>query len=209
MKKMKKMFAMLLCLAMILAPVQSFALTAEVQAATAVKREVKYNSKNGRHYLYENGKRITVKNRWVTISGKGTYYFGPGGYALAAPREEKTVYNIVTKKIGGKIYGFDSRARRVTGLYYRMDGTCFYFNSKGVYSQTETKKYRPASSKKTTKEIRGILDKAGKPLKTVNNGSSCFVANATDFAILYKHYQVQYTKENRNGKIHITGIWPR
>lgn len=214
MKKLKKILAVILCLVMIQAPVQIFTQTTEVQAA--VKKQVKYNKNNGRYYYYENGKRVNVKNKWITVS-KQRYYFGSGGYAYAAPREDGVVYNIVTKEIGSKVYGFDSRGRMVkNGLYYRADGVCFYFNSRGEYSQSATKKYRaltpkghPAVQKKSASYARKLLDKLSKPKKVENLGSSCVIMNGTDYRAIYAHYELQYTRDNKTKEAFVTGIWPR
>lgn len=214
MKKLKRILAVLLCLVMIQAPIQIFSQTTEVQAA--VKREVKYNSKAKKYYYYENGKKVDKRGEWITISGKGTFYMCKDGYAVSAPKEDGVTYNIITKKIGGKTYGFDSKARRVkNGLYYTMRGTCYYFDSKGVYSQKETKKYRPLSptgnpvlQMKSVTKARQLLDKMSKP-KIKNAGSSCVINGGTDYNAIYPHFELQYTKINKTGKMFVTGIWPR
>ncbi len=214
MRKLKRILAVLLCLVMIQAPVQIFTQAAEVQAAT--KKQVKYSTKDEKYYYYENGKRVKLKSKWVTVSGR-KYYFGKEGYAFAAPKEEGVTYNIITKRIGSKTYGFDSKARMVkSGLYYKLDGTCYYFNSKGEYSQKETKKYsglvpkrNPAIEKKSVTAARKLLDKLGKPKKIVNKGSSCVVLNATDYSVIYAHYELQFARDNRTKKEVVTGIWPR
>lgn len=215
MKKLKRIFAVLLCLVMIQAPVQIFMRTAEVQAA--MKKEVKYNSKNGKYYYYENGKKVNKVNKWVTDSNGQKYYFGSKGYAFAAPKEDDVKYNVIIKKIGSRTYGFDNRGRMVkNGLYYALNGNCYYFNSKGVYLLNTTKKYRalaptgyPAEDKKSVTQARNLLNKIEKPIKEVKNGSSCIIPNGTDYRIIYKHFEVQYAKDNKTKQTFVTGIWPR
>lgn len=218
MKKLKKTLAALLCLVMILAPVQIFAETTE---APAVKQEVRLNKNNGRYYYYENGKRVTKRNVWVKIksgASKGVYYFQKNGTACAAEKLPGMNYNIRNQKIGKYYYGFDNKGRRVTGLWYKADGTAYYFNSNGTCNSTVSRKYRalsprmnPVMEQKSVSNARKLLDKLGRPRAIKSNGDSCVLESGlgTDYIAVYAHYELQYTKYNKTGKTFVTGIWPR
>lgn len=219
MKKLKKFLAVLLCLVMLQVPAEIFTQTAEVQAATTVKQEIRLNSKNGKYYYYENGKRVNVRSKWITVKSgkqKGTYYFQKNGTACAATKLKGINYNVTTVTIKGKVYGFNNKGQRVTGLYYKNNGTCYYFNSNGTYNSKETAKYRvlvpkrsPAIDKKSAATAKKLLQKFGKLQKTVTIGDSCAIENSVDRDYLYPHFILQVARNKSTGKEYVLGIYPR
>ncbi|MCD7743918.1 MAG: hypothetical protein LUI13_01280 [Lachnospiraceae bacterium] len=153
MKKMlQKLFLFALCLTLALSPAVS-----NVVGGTTITAQAATKSglvkKNGKYYYYKNGKKVT--NTWKTVtttskSGKKTknkYYFGSNGVAVMAKSTTNATYNIKLKTIKGKKYGFDTKARLVSGIYVNENNLKFYyFNSKGVYNAAKSKTLRAAAT---------------------------------------------------------------
>lgn len=95
MKKLKKFFAVVLCLLFVAAPAASVAVPVTTQAA--VKTQLK--KVKGNYYAYENGKKVCSK--WRTIkSGKTSYryYFGKNGAAYKADKDSLGKHGVIVKK---------------------------------------------------------------------------------------------------------------
>lgn len=201
MKRMKKILLVLLCLILVQAPAVTWTQPVSVQAATVKNGLVK---KGSNYYYYKNGKLL--KNAWKTI-GKNRYYFGKTGAAYKAKATPGMTYNINLKKIKGKYYGFDSKARMVKGIYSSAMGDLYAFNTKtGVYDSAKTKKLRKAGAyKKTSEDLRKLL---GKPLKTAKN-NSCFDFGGDGYTLTYKYFRVSLFRYRATGKEIVLGFEPR
>lgn len=140
MKKFKKVFAVLLLMLLVTAPVVTAA-TQPVTVEAAAKKKTKLKKVKGKYYAYENGKKVC--NKWRTIKvGKKKYrfYFDKKGRAYQANKAAMGKTGVLVKKIKGKYYGFDYQGHMVKGLRggstsaYSMPNL-YFFNSKGVYDK--------------------------------------------------------------------------
>ena len=140
MKKFKKVFAVLLLMLLVTAPVVTAA-TQPVTVEAAAKKKTKLKKVKGKYYAYENGKKVC--NKWRTIKvGKKKYrfYFDKKGRAYQANKAAMGKTGVFVKKIKGKYYGFDYQGHMVKGLRggstsaYSMPNL-YFFNSKGVYDK--------------------------------------------------------------------------
>ena len=107
MKKFKKVFAVLLLMLLIAAPVVTAA-TQPVTVEAAARTKTKLKKVKGKYYAYENGKKVC--NKWRTIKvGKKKYrfYFDKKGRAYQANKAAMGKTGVLVKKIKGKYYGFD------------------------------------------------------------------------------------------------------
>ena len=146
MKKFKKVFAVLLLMLLVTAPVVTAA-TQPVTVEAAAKKKTKLKKVKGKYYAYENGKKVC--NKWRTIKvGKKKYrfYFDKKGRAYQANKAAMGKTGVLVKKIKGKYYGFDYQGHMVKGLRggstsaYSMPNL-YFFNSKGVYDKKKTVMY--------------------------------------------------------------------
>ncbi|MCC8067115.1 MAG: hypothetical protein LIO94_08455 [Clostridiales bacterium] len=192
-KLMKKVLIFLLCIAMAQTPALSDIFgSAGVTALAATKNGLV--KKNGKYYYYKDGKKL--KNTWKTVtttssSGKKTknkYYFGANGAAIMATSVMDSTYTIKTKTINGKKYGFDTKARMVTGLYVNETNSKFYyFNAKGVYNAKKTQKLRKAS--KRGSDLAALVKLLGEPNKRTESNSCITVEETGD---VYIYITLQY-----------------
>lgn len=116
MKKFKKLFAVMLCLLMMLTPVISDQQAVTVQAATKMTAVKQVKTKSGKRYGYD-AKGKMIKNQWGKSSSGCIYYFQKNGAAYQADKDFQGRYGIVIKKIDNKYYGFDVYGHRVTGFH--------------------------------------------------------------------------------------------
>lgn len=204
MKKSKKIFAVVLCLLLMLTPLASIAVPTTVQAAA----KTTLKQKDGEIFAYENGKKVS--SQWRTI-GKYKYYFGKDGAAYQADRSMGGKHCIVIKTINKKKYAFDISGHMVTGA--RVGSTSlygmpklFYFNTKtGAYDASKTAKYRKAATTSTFKKsnsaatIKKLLGKAKKV--SVNKGTSCFLdGNGKDVQYTYEHIILNVFRPNGSSR---------
>ena len=117
MKKFKKVFAVLLLMLLVTAPVVTAA-TQPVTVEAAAKKKTKLKKVKGKYYAYENGKKVC--NKWRTIKvGKKKYrfYFDKKGRAYQADRKLLwATTGVVVKKINGRYYGFDYQGHMMKGI---------------------------------------------------------------------------------------------
>ena len=98
MKKFKKLFAVMLCLLMMLTPVISDQQAVTVQAATKMTAVKQVKTKSGKRYGYD-AKGKMIKNQWGKSSSGCIYYFQKNGAAYQADKDFQGRYGIVIKKI--------------------------------------------------------------------------------------------------------------
>ena len=113
MKKFKKVFAVLLLMLLVTAPVVTAA-TQPVTVEAAAKKKTKLKKVKGKYYAYEKGKKVC--NKWRTIKvGKKKYrfYFDKKGRAYKANKAAMGKTGVLVKKIKGKYYGFDYQGHMV------------------------------------------------------------------------------------------------
>ena len=210
MKEMKKLLFALLCLVLVQTVFISGSAVTEVKAAT-VKSGLK--KEKGNYYYYVKGKKIT--NQWKTIKttskGKTTsykYYFGKNGAAYMAPVPyDKSKYNVLVKKIGGKQYGFDQSAHLVgKGDYVTADFIFYSFTKAGVVDSARTKAVRKAAKYKSdSTALRKLL---GKPKKEKKIGQACmFLKGEIAYDLTYASLTVGVCR--LNGKEYVSGVYPR
>ncbi|MCD8336643.1 MAG: hypothetical protein LUD18_05080 [Lachnospiraceae bacterium] len=190
---LKKALLLILCLAMMQTPAVSNVLGGtSITAQAATKNGLV--KKNGKYYYYKNG--VKLKNTWKTVtktssSGKTTtnrYYFGSNGAAVMATTTMDCTYNIKLKTINGKKYGFDTKARLVSGTYVNEEtGKLYYFSSKGVYKEAKTKKLRAAA--KRGSDLAKLVKLLGTPKKRTES-NSCLILGYTDITLTYAHFTV-------------------
>ncbi len=119
------------------------------------KRATGFVNRNGALYYYSNSTGKMVRGKWLTKGGK-KYYLTKSGKALTSQWLSQS----------GKKYYFNAKSRMVTGLK-QIDGSLYYFNSKGVMyaakwytnSKTGSKYYLSKSGKALTSSW---LTKSGK-----------------------------------------------
>ena len=98
MKKFKKVFAVLLLMLLIAAPVVTAA-TQPVTVEAAARTKTKLKKVKGKYYAYENGKKVC--NKWRTIKvGKKKYrfYFDKKGRAYQANKAAMGKTGVLVKK---------------------------------------------------------------------------------------------------------------
>ncbi len=199
MKKMlKKLLLFALCLTLALSPaVPDVVGGTTITAQAATKNGLV--KKNGKYYYYKNGKKLT--NTWKTVtttssSGKKTknkYYFGSNGAAVMAKTTTNATYNIKLKTISGKKYGFDTKARLVSGIYVDENSLKFYyFNSKGVYNAAKSKTLRNAA--KEGADLAALVALLGEP-ESRSESTSCLPVSDSDgmyifITLEYEHFTV-------------------
>ncbi|MCD7736591.1 MAG: hypothetical protein LUI07_06465 [Lachnospiraceae bacterium] len=212
MKKMwKKVLLFILCLAMM----QTSAVTNVIGGTGITAQAATKNGLvkvSGKYYYYKNGKKL--KNTWKTVtttssSGKKTtnkYYFGSNGAAIMATTVMNSTYNIKVKTINGKKYGFDTKARLAKGVYVNeLTGKLYYFNSKGVYDATKSKKLRTAS--KEGADLSKLVKLLGEPTSRKET-TSCLV-NGKDITLTYAHFTVQAYRKSGSTKETVYAIYAR
>ena len=200
MKKFKKLFAVMLCLLMMLTPVISDQQAVTVQAATKMTAVKQVKTKSGKRYGYDTKGKM-IKNQWGKTSSGCIYYFQKNGAAYQADKDFQGRYGIVIKKIDNKYYGFDVYGHRVTGFHMAStklygNAILYYFDTKtGAYNQAKSKVYRTytvsAISKATKyqKNATKLKKLLGKQVKKVKiNKESCFLDG--------KGWDVTYTYAN-------------
>jgi len=197
MKKMKKVLKKALLLILCLAMAQTPAVSNVIGGTSITAQAATQNGlvkKNGKYYYYKNG--VKLKNTWKTVtktssSGKTTtnkYYFGSNGAAVMATTTMDCTYNIKVKTINGKKYGFDTKARLASGIYAdELTGKLYYFNAKGVYNATKTKKLRAAA--KQGSDLAALVKLLGTP-KSRTESNSCLMLGYTDITLTYAHFTV-------------------
>lgn len=212
MKKTKKIFAVVLCLLMMLMPVVSAQEAVTVQAATKMATvKVKTDKKTGKRYALDaKGKKIT--NQWGKTSNGYIYYFTKNGTAYQADKEMQGKYGIVIKKINNQYYGFDVYGHRVSGIHMASTSLyglskLYYFNPKtGAYDANKSKVYRKyaVSARAVSKPYQDNAAKLKKVLgKTVKkakiNKQSCFL-NGKGWDITYTYKNVELNVFRPYGK---------
>ncbi len=173
MKKFKKVFAVLLLMLLVTAPVVTAA-TQPVTVEAAAKKKTKL--KKVKRQVLRLRKRKESCNKWRTIKvGKKKYrfYFDKKGRAYQANKAAMGKTGVVVKKIKGKYYGFDYQGHMVKGLRggstsaYSMPNL-YFFNSKGVYDKKKTVMYRNAAKiNRNATQIKKLLGKYKKVLLPV------------------------------------------
>lgn len=163
-------------------------------ANASVKEGLKKES--GNYYFYSNGKKL--KNRWKNIVRKtkdGTvkyrYYFGSDG---AAVRGGKSAGVTVPKvqKIGGRYYGFDSKARMVKGLWV-IEGKFYLFRrSDGVFRFFASQALNNAAreGEKASALLDLLKKQVGEPLEREDFSDSCY-GDGKDSILHYSNFMVQ------------------
>ena len=208
MKNTKKIFAVMLCLLLMLTPLVPVADAVTVHAATETVK-VKKDKETGEYYGY-NAANEKVVSQWGVTAGGYRYYFGKDGAAYQADKSMGGSHCIVIKTIDKKKYAFDVSGRMVTGarvgstsLYGRQQ--LFYFNPKtGIYDAAKTAKFRKAATQSTAKKpnsaatIKKLLGKA-KKVKVSKN--SCFLdGNGKDVQYIYDHLVLSVFRPNGSKK---------
>ena len=182
MKKFKKVFAVLLLMLLVTAPVVTAA-TQPVTVEAAAKKKTKLKKVKGKYYAYENvGKK------------KYRFYFDKKGRAYQANKAAMGKTGVLVKKIKGKYYGFDYQGHMVKGLRggstsaYSMPNL-YFFNSKGVYDKKKTVMYRNAAKiNSNAAQIKKLL---GKYKKVSVTGESCFGnGNGSDVVYVYDNIEL-------------------
>ena len=208
MKKFKKLFAVMLCLLMMLTPVISDQQAVTVQAATKMTAVKQVKTKSGKRYGY-NAKGKMIKNQWGKSSSGCIYYFQKNGAAYQADKDFQGRYGIVIKKIDNKYYGFDVYGHRVTGFHMASTkpygrAILYYFDTKtGAYNQAKSKVYRTYTAvpdrkkyqKNATKyqqnavKLKKLLGKQVKKVKI--SKQSCFLGgNGWDVTYTYANIEL-------------------
>ena len=202
MKKFKKVFAVLLLMLLIAAPVVTAA-TQPVTVEAAARTKTKLKKVKGKYYAYENGKKVC--NKWRTIKvGKKKYrfYFDKKGRAYQANKAAMGKTGVLVKKIKGKYYGFDYQGHMVKGIRggsspaYSMPNL-YFFNSKGVYDKKKTAMYRNAAKiNSNATQIKKLL---GKYKKVSVIGESCF-GNGKGSDVVYVYDNIELSVFRPTGK---------
>lgn len=202
MKTLKRILAMVLCLALLQVPAALLSTPETVEAAA--KEGLVYNKSNEKYYFYKDGKKVT--NKWVTEKGE-KYYFGKDGAAYAAEKFGNYKCNVQRKKINGKYYCFDEKGRMKKGLNVSLNGIMYFCNTRtGVVSPTGTNKYRSVvRERKPAKDALKIL---GKVLKKKEIDSCYELGKGVGYKYYFNRYVLETFKYYSNGKEIVTGLWP-
>ena len=181
MKKFKKVFAVLLLMLLIAAPV----VTAATQPVTV-----------------EAAARTKTKLKKVKGKKKYRFYFDKKGRAYQANKAAMGKTGVLVKKIKGKYYGFDYQGHMVKGLRggsssaYSMPNL-YFFNSKGVYDKKKTAMYRNAAKiNSNAAQIKKLL---GKYKKVSVIGESCF-GNGKGSDVVYVYDNIELSVFRPTGK---------
>lgn len=207
MKVLKKLFIVLLCLALVQMPVSAFQTSTEVQTTATKKGLVKSGSN---YYYYSNGKKVT--NKWVMkvyvgkdSNGAKVYkrmYFGANGAAYRATSSNGL---FVVKTIAGKKWGFDKKGYLMPkGLYVgKKSEQFFYFNSTGTLNTSISKAFNKAAvyAKSYTK-LSALLKKYNiKPVKTSRTGT-CYpdpkFTGGYDYTYTFANFKISTCKKGSN-----------
>ncbi len=224
-KHMKKLIVLLLCILVIQAP------------ATASAASIKKGWDSSKTHYYKNYKAVTglqkisgkyyyfsakgkvTKSKWKSLTVKGKkyrFYFGKDGAAYTAKANSFYV-TFKTYKINKKTYGFDSNSHAATGIWATAGGKVYYFNSKGLYNATKTKRLRTLAKTGLISAtlLTDIQKLYGQPKKTTIDSNSCNYfdddsqATYTDYVLLYDNIEIQLTKNNHTGVFRMNGVAPR
>lgn len=202
MKKLLKKSGVLLFLFLTASVLLSLLPAHEAQAAP--KNGLVYSKASKAYFYYEDGQK--VKNDWRQDSKGRRYYLGPTGAAYAAEKYSDSNTNIVVKKIGKKYYGFNNKGQMAKGVSATYEGKIYFFHKKtGVYSPSQTKKYRKAA--KYLKDASALKKLLGKP-KRIKKGDSCFRPNGTDLTYVYKNLSVILFRDDNTGKEQVLAVYP-
>lgn len=208
MKNTKKIFAVMLCMLLMLTPLFSAVDAVTVYAATETVK-VKKDKKTGEYYGY-NADNKKVVSQWGVTAGGYRYYFGKDGAAYRADGTMGGSHCIVIKTINKKKYAFDVKGCMVTGarvgstsLYGKQQ--IFYFNPKtGVYNASKTAKFRKAAAQSTVKKPNNaatIKKLLGTPKKVKVSKNSCFLdGNGKDVQYIYDHLVLSVFRPNGSTK---------
>lgn len=226
MKSLKKLMLLLLCVLMVQIPAVPASADTVAKGWDSSKTHYYKNGKAltglqkiGSYYYFFNAKGVVQKNVFKKLKQNNTsyyFYFGSNGRAYRAAAND--YYDaFVVREIKGNYYAFDSKSHRITGLWANNSGKVYYFNSNGVFNETKSKKLRTLAkyNKKSKTMLADVKKLFGKPLKTRIDKNSCnpFDGYATkyyrDYVLIYKHVEVQFTYNSKNGVYCMSGVYPR
>ena len=208
MKNTKKIFAVMLCLLLMLTPLVSVADAVTVHAATETVK-VKKDKETGEYYGY-NADNEKVVSQWGVTSSGYRYYFGKNGAAYQADKDTVGKYGILMKKINGKYYGFDVYGRTVKGIRVGSPSLygipkLYYFNPKtGAVDTKKTSLYRKYAATSTLKKqnnaskIKKVLGKYKKCI--VSKSNTCMLdGNGKDVTYIYDYVQLNVVRPTGKG----------
>ena len=209
MKKFKKLFAVMLCLLMMLTPVISDQQAVTVQAATKMTAVKQVKTKSGKRYGY-NAKGKMIKNQWGKSSSGCIYYFQKNGAAYQADKDTVGKYGILIKKIDKVYYGFDVSGHTVKGIRVGSISMydipkLYYFNPKtGAVDNKKTSLYRKYAATSTlakqnnASKIKKVLGKYKKC--TVSKSNTCMLdGNGKDVTYVYDYVQLNVVRPTGKG----------
>ena len=209
MKKFKKLFAVMLCLLMMLTPVISDQQAVTVQAATKMTAVKQVKTKSGKRYGY-NAKGKMIKNQWGKSSSGCIYYFQKNGAAYQADKDTVGKYGILIKKIDKVYYGFDVSGHTVKGIRVGSISMydipkLYYFNPKtGAVDNKKTSLYRKYAATSTlakqnnASKIKKVLGKYKKC--TISKEDTCMLGgNGKDVTYVYDYVQLNVVRPTGKG----------
>ena len=209
MKKFKKLFAVMLCLLMMLTPVISDQQAVTVQAATKMTAVKQVKTKSGKRYGYD-AKGKMIKNQWGKSSSGCIYYFQKNGAAYQADKDTVGKYGILIKKIDKVYYGFDVSGHTVKGIRVGSISMydipkLYYFNPKtGAVDNKKTSLYRKYAATSTlakqnnASKIKKVLGKYKKC--TVSKSNTCMLdGNGKDVTYVYGYVQLNVVRPTGKG----------
>lgn len=153
------------------------------------------------YYYDKSGNK--VKNAWQKVEINGvekTFYFGNNGKAYKAPANKSFKYDVITRVINGKRYGFDMNGYLLTGLHMSAGfgtGKFHYFNKDGTMNNIVTRAFRNAAAQgaDSAKLQQLIRTYEGKPKETIKT-NVCTRLDDVDplygTIVKYKRFEVQY-----------------